>query len=165
MLRSRRVMMLCVMLGLLANGLAVCSEAEMPAPGSENEKTIWELEHDYWRYVEGNNLPAYQALWHRDFLGWPSVSAAPVRREHIIDWITTQTSERLAFKSVAFKPAAIQLTGDIALVCYWETFKWIAKDGSGAEQKIRVTHTWIKTGNRWEIIGGMSMPEPAGPAK
>jgi hypothetical protein len=30
----------------------------------------------------------------------------------------------------------------------------------GTEGTLRITHTWIKTGNRWQIVGGMSMPEP-----
>ena len=61
---------------------------------------------------------------------------------------------------VEFKAAAIQVTEDVAVACYWITFKWLDKDGNGAANTIRITHTWRKTGNDWRIRGGMSMPEP-----
>jgi hypothetical protein len=135
------------------------------APTSNAEKTIWELEHSYWRYVEANNLQAYRNLWHADFLGWPSVSPTPVHKDHITDWITSQTSAGLALKLVNFKPAAIQMSGETATACYWTTFKWADKAGAGAERTIRITHTWIKNGKDWQIIGGMSMPETSAAQK
>jgi ketosteroid isomerase-like protein len=93
-------------------------------------------------------------------VGWPSVSAAPVHKDRITDWITSQTSKGLIFKTGEFKPAAIQATGDVAMVFYWITFRWLDKDGNGATSNLRITHAWLKTGNDWHIIGGMSMPEP-----
>src|SRR5882724_9530226 len=69
------------------------SEPTTPAQASSDEHTIWNLEHAYWRYVETNDLTAYSSLWHEDFLGWPSVSSSPVRKDHITDWITSQTSK------------------------------------------------------------------------
>jgi ketosteroid isomerase-like protein len=129
----------------------------------ENEQTVWNLEHDYWRYVQDNDLPAYRSLWHKCFLGWPSVSPAPLRKDHITDWITTQTSKGLAFKPGELKPAAIQLTGDIAVVCYRMTYELLDKDGKGRTFTIRVTHTWLRDGKDWRIIGGMSMQEAATP--
>src|SRR6476646_9672538 len=87
---------------------ALSSEVTTPSQASGDEQTVWDLERAYWRYVETNDLHAYSDLWHKDFLGWPSVSASPVRKDHITDWITSQTAKGLAFKTVEFKPAAIQ---------------------------------------------------------
>ena len=92
------------------------------------------LERAYWRYVEDNDLAAYSNLWHKDFLGWPSVSSAPVRKNHITDWITSQTAKGLAFKTAEFKPAAIQITGDVVFACYWVTFRWVDKEGRGGQR-------------------------------
>src|SRR5450631_2523268 len=130
-----------------------------PAPASKDEETLWNLERAYWRYVEGNDLSAYSNLWHKDFLGWPSVSAAPVRKDHITDWITAQTSKGLVFKAGEVKPAAIQVTGDVAIVCYWSTLRWLDKDEKSEAGTFRITHAWLKTGTDWHIIGGMSMPK------
>ena len=128
---------------------------------SDNEQTLWNLEHGYWRYVQDNNLAAYSDLWHKDFLGWPAVSASPVGKDHITDWITSQTAKGLALKSIEFKPSRIHITGDVAVACYWITYQWLDKDGKGAAHTLRITLTWLKDGKDWRIIGGMSMPEPA----
>jgi hypothetical protein len=84
-----------------------------------------------------------------------------VHKDHITDWITAQTSKGLKFISVEFKPAAIQVTGDVAVTCYWQMFRWVDKDGNGAPHGTRIMHTWLRSGKDWQIIGGMSMPEPA----
>src|SRR5437660_12671850 len=94
-------------------------------------------------------------LWHRDFPGWPSVNAAPVHKDHITDWITAQTSRGLAFKIVEFKPAAIQVNDDVAVTCYWITYKCLDKNGNGAAHTLRITHTLLREGQDWHIIGGM----------
>jgi ketosteroid isomerase-like protein len=149
------------LVGLLTIAKAsVASEATSPLQASGDEQTLWNLERAYWRYVEANDLARYSDLWHKDFLGWPAVSSAPVRKDHITDWITSQTGNGLAFKTIEFKPGAIQATGDVAFACYWVTFRWVDKDGSGAPHTLRITHAWLRSGKDWSIIGGMSMPEP-----
>ena len=141
------------------------SQATSPSQALGDEQTLWGLERAYWHYVEDNDLAAYSDLWHKDFLGWPSVSSAPVRKDHITDWITSQTAKGLAFKTVEFKTAAIQITGDVAFACYWVTFRWVDKEGSGSPHTFRITHAWLRSGKDWRIIGGMSMPESENPAK
>jgi len=110
-------------------------------------------------------LVAYSTLWHERFLGWPSVSLVPVHKDHITDWITAQTSKGLKFESVNFKPAAIRVTGDVAVTSYWETFRWVDKNGDGATRGTRIMHTWLRSEQDWQIIGGMSMPESTPPPK
>jgi len=127
---------------------------------SNSEQTIWNLEHAYWHYVEDNNLAAYAGLWHKNFVGWPVISDAPVGNEHITDWITAQTAKGLTFKSGEFKPARIQVTGDVAAAYYRITFRWLDKDGHGDAYTLRITHTWLKDGKDWKILAGMSMLEP-----
>jgi ketosteroid isomerase-like protein len=148
---------------LLGAASAASSAGTLQAQASEDERVLWAVEHAYWRYVQNNDLPTYLGLWHKDFLGWPSVSTAPVHKDHITDWITQQTSKGLAFKTVELKPAAIQVTGDVAVTYYWITFGWVDKDGNGASHTFRVTHTWLRDSKEWRIIGGMSMPESATP--
>jgi len=164
-MRNKLVAISCVIGCVLVCVFVLSPLVAIGSPVSETEQTIWELEHSYWSYVQENNLTAYRSLWHKDFLGWPSVSEAPVHKDHITDWITAQTSKGLSFKLIAFKPAAIQASGELVVACYWVTSKWVDKDGMGTERTVRITHTWIKTGKDWQIMGGMSMPEPANPRK
>ena len=66
---------------------------------AKNEAQVWQLEKAYWEYVKTNDLEKYRALWHEDFLGWPFVSSAPVRKDHITDWITANTSNGSKLRS------------------------------------------------------------------
>ncbi len=106
---------------------AETTQAQASDQASNTEQAVWKLEHAYWDYVRDNNLSAYLNLWHKDFLGWPRFNAAPVGKDHITDWITSQTAKGLTFKSMEFKPARIQVTGDIAVACYWITYEWMDK--------------------------------------
>jgi ketosteroid isomerase-like protein len=135
------------------------------ADTAADEQRLWERERAYWQYVEKNDLAAYANLWHEDFLGWPSISPTPIRKDHITDWITSQTSKGLTFKAGEFKPAALKVTGDVAFACYWIAFRWVDKDGNGAAHSLRITHAWVRNGKDWRIIGGMSMPDTENTAK
>jgi hypothetical protein len=159
MINARVASSIVVTLSLIVLCIFASTGSALPAPASETEKTIWDLEHSYWRYVELNDLAAYRNLWHADFLGWPSVSTVPLHKDRITDWITSQTAAGRSFKLLEFKSAAIQSTDATVVACYWTTYKWTDKAGQGDERRVRVTHTWIQDGKDWQIIGGMSMPE------
>jgi len=71
----------------------------------------------------------------------------------------------LTLKTTEFKPAAIQINGDVAATYCWITYGWLHKDGRGAVHSYRITHRWLKDGKDWRIIGGMSIVEPETPRK
>jgi ketosteroid isomerase-like protein len=126
---------------------------------AKDEARVWELEKAYWEYVKANDLEKYRALWHENFVGWPFVSPAPVRKDHITDWITANTSKRITLQSYSIDQLAIQVTGDIATNYYRINATWA--NSAGAEvrtDRLRITHTWTRTHGRWQIIGGMSSP-------
>jgi ketosteroid isomerase-like protein len=126
---------------------------------AKDEAKVWPLEKAYWEYVKGNDLEKYRALWHENFLGWPFISSAPVRKDHITDWITANTSKGIKLQSYSIEQLAVQVTGDVALDYYRINATWT--NGEGAEvrnDRLRITHTWIRTGGTWQIIGGMSSP-------
>jgi ketosteroid isomerase-like protein len=126
---------------------------------AKEEAQVWELEKAYWEYVKANDLEKYRALWHENFVGWPFVSPAPVRKDHITDWITANTSKGITLQSYSIEQRAIQVTGDIEMAYYRINVTWA--NGAGAEVKtdrMRITHTWIRTQGTWQIIGGMSSP-------
>lgn len=125
----------------------------------KDERDIWNQEKAYWEYVKANDLEKYRTLWDENFLSWPFVSSAPVRKDHITDWITANTSKGIKLQSYSIEQLAIQVTGDIAMDYYRISATWAT--GGGAEvraDRFRITHTWIRTGATWQIIGGMSAP-------
>lgn len=124
---------------------------------ANSEAQIWNLEKSYWEYVKSNDLEKYRALWHEKFVGWPSISSSPLRKDHITDWITANTSKGLKLESYEIEQLEIQVTADIAVNHYRIKFKWANSEKSATNAgAVRITHTWIRAGSRWEIIGGMS---------
>jgi ketosteroid isomerase-like protein len=126
---------------------------------AKGEAQIWQLEKAYWEYVKANDLEKYRALWHENFVGWPFVSPVPVRKDHITDWITSNTSKGVILQSYSIEQFAIQVTGDIAINHYRINATWANRAGAEVKtDRMRITHTWIRTQGTWQIIGGMSAP-------
>jgi len=157
--KARRL--LCTKMLLAVVGLC----AALPAVGqqSANEQAVWKLESAYWSYVKAVDLDGYRTLWHKDFVGWPSSSAQPARKDHITEWITALAGKGLHLQWYSIEPAASQATENIVITHYWVTAFWADKAGQGdAPETARITHTWIKTGTGWQILGGMASSPPSG---
>src|SRR5207244_9606700 len=97
------------------------------------EAQVWNLEKAYWEYVKTNDLEKYRALWHEDFVGWPLVSSAPVRKDHITDWITSNTSKGVKLQSYSIEQLVIQVTGDVAIDHYRIKATWANREGANAK--------------------------------
>lgn len=158
MIAKLRLIVSSVALGVVT----LCAVTAVAQKQSAEEQAVWKLEHAYWEYVKSNDLERYKTLWHPNFVGWPSSSTKPARRDHITDWIT---NSELRLKSFTLEPAASQATGNVVIVHYWLTGLWVDKEGRGEPDTLRLTHTWIRTPDGWQIIGGMGAPatKPAGP--
>jgi ketosteroid isomerase-like protein len=84
----------------------------------------------------------------------------PVRKDHITDWIASNTSRGLKLQSYAIEQLAVRVTGDVAIDHYRIKADWAKGDTADVSQTdaVRITHTWMRIGNTWQIIGGMSAP-------
>jgi len=139
--------------------LVVLATATFAQDLAKDEAQVWNLEKAYWEYVKTNDLEKYRALWHEDFLGWPFVSSAPVRKDHITDWITANTSKGVKLQSYSIEQLAIQVTGDVAINYYRIKANWATSETAKARtDALRITHTWISTRGTWQILAGMSAP-------
>ena len=140
---------------------AICSAVPARAQQSDNEKAVWKLETTYWEDVKALDLDNYRNLWHENFVGWPYSSSQPARKDHITDWIKAHTDKGETFVWFELKPADSRATENLVVTEYWLTALWADKAGHGEPFTQRVTHTWIKTANGWQIISGMAAPVPA----
>jgi ketosteroid isomerase-like protein len=137
----------------------VLTATALAQDAAKYEAQVWQLEKTYWECVKANDLEKYRALWHEDFIGWPFVSSAPVRKDHITDWITANTSNGTKLRSYSIEQLAVQVTGTIAINYYRIRADWANEEGVNTRtDALRITHTWIRTGATWQIIGGMSAP-------
>jgi hypothetical protein len=149
------------LLALTATSFA--ADSANTANPSRTEEQIWNLEKAYWEYVKTNDLEKYRALWHDDFVGWPFVSAAPVQKDHITDWITNNTSKGLKLQLYSIEQLAVRVTSDVAIDHYRIKANWASSDTVEVVRTdaMRITHTWIRTNGTWQILGGMSAPVDA----
>ncbi len=96
------------------------------AQSSDNGK-IWCLEHDYWRFVQAGDMTKYRALWHENFVGWPSSEPNPARKAHITDWYDNFVRQGLKLKSFEIDPLEFQVTGPVAVVHYRIRYLWVCR--------------------------------------
>jgi ketosteroid isomerase-like protein len=120
---------------------------------SPRQKEVWQLEETYWKDLQSTNFTHYMTLWHEDFLGWPSYTPHPVNKDGIADSLSTSMSGVLSYE---FLEKAVRVTGDVAITHYAVKFTRTIPDGQTESRVSRITHTWLKTKNTWQIIGGMS---------
>ena len=139
----------------------VPSVGQPPAQWSRDQEIVWGQEQAYWRYCKGMDLDKYLTLWHASVVGWPSMYSAPAGKDHISDWLTDRAQKGFTIKSYDLEPLAIKVTDKVAVVHYRVMYSWADEDGKEILARSRITHTWIKTRDGWQIIGGMSAPVDA----
>lgn len=117
---------------------------------------VWQMEETYWRYVSSGDVEAYVALWHDDFVGWPCFSWMPTGKANIGNWVEEIRDNHWTL-TYDLRPEAVQLFGNVAVVHYAAEYVFDygngTKKGEGDWRKF--THTWMKVGEDWQIIGGM----------
>ena len=121
------------------------------------EKAVWAMEETYWKTLESSDLQGYVSLWHKDFLGWPRDRDLPVGK----DGIEEGTRKKMAAGKVArheILSKSVRIVGGVGITQYAVKVFRVENGGDTLRFTSRVTHTWLKTGKTWQIIGGMSAP-------
>jgi ketosteroid isomerase-like protein len=149
----------CVNVAAIAVLTAAEYNREMAQDSARDETQVWNLEKAYWEYVKANDLEKYRALWHNDFVAWPPLSSAPLRKDQVTDWLTENMSKGIKLQSFAIEQLAIQVIHDTAIVHYRIKMVWAGPGPTESNTEfLRVTHIWIRTHGAWQIIGGMGAP-------
>ena len=121
------------------------------------QKDVWEMEERYWTSLKNGDLDGYMALWHSDFIGWPRDYNRPVNRDSIGTFIKSIMDRSVPGSlSYELKPYAVNVFGNIAIVFYSHHSTYENLEGERVELRERITHTWMKYGGEWTIIGGIS---------
>jgi ketosteroid isomerase-like protein len=134
-------------LGVFCNFLTFSQE------WSDKELEVWAMEKKYWEFWINGDIEGYMTVVHDDFIGWPASSAEPMNKEEgrdFVEKLLTQT------KPIDFdiKPTGISIIDNTAIVHYF--LIWKDAEGNEVGNPYRITHTWIKQGEEWKVIGGMS---------
>jgi len=142
----------CVVLICLA-AVALISAQEMSAV----QKEVWQMEESYWKDVKDLNADHYATLWHENFLGWPRDRDRPVGKNDLLQFAKHKMLES-HINSYEFLSKGVTVIGNVGVTQYSVKVLRTKKDGQTETFTSRVTHTWLKTGSTWQIIGGMSAP-------
>ena len=119
------------------------------------EEKLWSLEEDYISYFKEANHNAILSYYHSQFLGWPDSELHPVDKEGSAKYLEEKYPEPTQV-DFEIKREGIRILDNIAITHYLLIFSWINDEGVKQTSESRMTHTWIKEGSEWKILGGMS---------
>ncbi|MBS0396326.1 MAG: nuclear transport factor 2 family protein [Proteobacteria bacterium] len=150
------------LLALLLAGLpaAASNSADLGGAPSPRESAsvsqVWQREADYWRYVAAGDVEHYVSLWHDRFIGWPCGQDHPKRKASIGDWVREVRDKHIQV-DVHYLREGAEDFGNVVIVHYRFTRVDTYPDGSvkGRDRESKITHTWMRSGDSWLIIGGM----------
>jgi ketosteroid isomerase-like protein len=147
-----------ILVSLLFLGVATsCSDTD--AGADADVLAVWQLEEAYWEYVKNNDLEGYRNLWDERFVGWPGFSDNPVGKTEIADWIEPLHANPNEHYDYELTRKAVTAFADVVVVHYLvRDFFRGADDGEIVREldTYRITHTWQRRGDSWQIITGMS---------
>ena len=115
------------------------------------------MEDTYWRYVKAGDVEKYRTLWNDGFRGWPCHNEHPATKAEIGDWVREIRDGKITFDYTLTREGASNV-GGVVVVYYKTPMIWKYADGrvdGRTELWRKFTHTWVKVGGKWQIIGGM----------
>ncbi|MCJ7558536.1 MAG: nuclear transport factor 2 family protein [Gammaproteobacteria bacterium] len=126
------------------------------ATGEQNIAEVWAREDEYWRYVKAGDVENYVSLWDENFIGWPCGQDHPMGKASIGDWVQKIRDEGISVDYELTHEGASDF-GNTVVAHYRFTRVDTYPDGrvEGQGRKYKITHTWMKGGDTWQIIGGM----------
>ena len=119
------------------------------------EEEIWALEEAYFTNLYKANYEGVLDLVHSQFLGWPGVVPQPITKEESAHFMK-QLVPKPTSCTIMIERAGIRVLGDVALTQYTIHVNCSDTAGVTKTQTSRISHTWVKEGARWKLLGGMS---------
>ncbi len=120
-------------------------------------KEAWQMEEQYWDYVQKIDTISYKKLWHENFMGYPSFGDGVSGKSKIASWIPKLHEDpNLNFSYKLYKKG-VNAIDDVVIVFYDADEIWADQQNTVIKkERFKFTHTWKKYGNTWLILGGMA---------
>jgi ketosteroid isomerase-like protein len=119
------------------------------------ERQIWALEEAYVTAFKKAEHEGILALLHSRFLGWPDSQGEPIVKSEAVRYLQENHAQPAAL-SFEIDRAGIRVFGDVVITHYVLNITGNGAEDAGQARAIRITHTWIREGSDWKILGGMS---------
>jgi len=153
------------LVGLMSMAAHQAASQEAPSSSKGDSASInevWSREDDLGRYEEAGDLEAYKSFYHDRFIGWSCSWAHPKRKASVGRWVQEVRDQHIKVTSNVTREDA-EGFGDIVVVHYRYSGVYTYADGHTEGDKVKITHTWMRTGDSWQIIGGMCASLPDDP--
>jgi hypothetical protein len=139
--------------------LILCSQAYSATAGTDKrrhkvEEEIWALEEAYFANLYKADYAGVLSITHSQFLGWPGRVPQPIDREESASFMKELVPKPTTC-TFRIERAGIRLLGDVALTQYTIIVN-CSDNGVTKTLSSRITHTWVKEGASWKLLGGMS---------
>jgi ketosteroid isomerase-like protein len=135
--------------GVLTN-LPTLSAQDVPY-----ERAMWSTENRYVRAFIAGDIDALDGMWHEDFGYWPAGEDRPwgtrYARKAFNAWSGAESG---TLSMPMLEPIAAKIMDDVAVTHYRLEYTITGDDGTKSVRRIRLTHTWIKVGDGWKLLGG-----------
>lgn len=144
-----------IILSLIFIFIGIISTVAQTKKTIENE--VWNMEKQYWEYVQKSDTLSYKKLWHNDFIGYPSFGDGVSNKVKIAAWIPVLHENATKQFSYILYKKAINAIGNVVIVFYDVDEIWTNKENEVVRKETyKFTHTWKKYKATWLIIGGMA---------
>ncbi len=154
---EKAVQLLTIILAfiLFSYSQAYSATADKDSRRDTVEEGIWALEEAYFTNLYKANYEGVLAIVHSQFLGWPGAVPQPIDREESARFMK-QLVPKPTSCTLKIERGGIRLLGEVALTQYTIHVKCSDTAGVGKTQSSRITHSWVKEGACWKLLGGMS---------
>jgi hypothetical protein len=131
-----------------------------PPGQAQAQAEIWAKEQAIYAARGQGNLKPYIDNVASNYLAWPPFSPVPTgvgALQRAAPKMAVENKEMLAMEFVSFA-----LNGDAAII-YYKTHRTRLPDGTAADERFEVTHSWVLEGGQWKVYGGMARAQPDRP--
>jgi ketosteroid isomerase-like protein len=119
------------------------------------EKQVWALEDRYMTAFKEAEHDAILDLLHDRFLGWPGTEEKPRNKNEAAEFLRDDYAQPFEGR-FDIDRTGFRVLGDVVMTHYVINMSGRDENGVQRTKATRVTHTWIKDGSDWKIVGGMS---------
>jgi hypothetical protein len=142
---------------------AATASAQTAEEKKQSQDTIWTMEQSIYAGRAKADMSNYQNNTAENYLSWPPQVAKPMGNSKLKNTTTNVAvgsgKEKLDMEFMDFTQQ------DNTAIIYYQTHRTMLMDGTPVDQRFQVTHTWIKVGGKWQVLGGMARPATSPPAQ
>jgi Domain of unknown function (DUF4440) len=153
-MRTVPALMSVILASLSRACLPVHAATPAPGPGAAARKRpSWRSKNAFFTNLYRAEYAGVLALVDPRFLAWPGTSPQPIDRDGSARFMRELISAPTTCQ-VRIDRAGIRMAGNVALTEY--TLHVECGGGRTSPRPSRITHTWVRQGAKWTLLGGMS---------